>query len=55
MVSKENVVPSVLYTAEGKSSKKRTEEELDVEDPEKELGIAIVSNSKEENHSNNDS
>lgn len=38
----EKLIPSILYTTEGEESKKKTEEELNCEDPEKSLAEEII-------------
>jgi hypothetical protein len=41
-VSDEKLTPSILYTTEAEESKKKSEEELDVEDPEKAEAAKII-------------
>ena len=45
-MSSQNVVPSKLYTTEGSTSKKRSEDDLKKDDPAPEQGLAIVGNKK---------
>jgi len=41
-MSDEKLTPSILYTTEAEESKKKSEEELDAEDPEKVEAAKII-------------
>tara|TARA_Y100001968_G_C18875454_1_gene489249 strand:- start:367 stop:510 length:144 start_codon:yes stop_codon:yes gene_type:complete len=47
-MSEEKLTPSVLYTTEAEESKKKTEKELGVEDPDKATAEEILERNKKQ-------
>jgi len=44
----EKLTPSILYTTEAEESKKKSDEDLEIPDPDDETGIDIIESNKKD-------